>query len=252
MANGAFDYTNYASYSQDPEFQRLEAMFSGLFGSNFPQFSYEAFIGDSAYRQRIFGQIQDPDDLALVPARTQALNALTSFFERKIEGDAFEKAGGPIDVSGVFEGLAGDIRQRRETEIQAGRADVSRSREGALRAAQETIAGTGLGRSGVQAGVARAFATDKARAIDRVGERARVRETQALLEVERRIRELEYSEELRERGVNEQTIRDAIAFDRIVQQMTNEFAFQQALQEKSFWDYFVPILNAAGTFIGAM
>jgi hypothetical protein len=248
----AYDYSMYGSYSQDPEFQALQSSFASAFGSSFPTFSYEAYQADPGYREGIKNQIFR-DGPGSARGRTEILAEMVDFFERKQAEtrDIFEETGGAIDVSGIYGDLSDDVRKVAERQLAGGRAELSRTTAGAQDQAREAIAGTGLGRSGVQAGTARQIAERQAGAFERLGEATRARQAEAETAIAQRIADLTYSEELRQRGMSEETIRSAIQFQRLMTQMETEYKYQQALQEKDWWDYLAPVLQIGGYVAGS-
>lgn len=240
MAN-EYDYGSYDSYSQDPEFQRLQAQFSGAFGGSFPTFSYEAWLSDPNYRTRIYEQA------GRSPARSPVLQEILDYFKKKTEGSTFEQSGGSIDVAGIFNPLKDELSKLTEQQIRLGRADISQGAERARKYATEGLAGTGLGRSGVAAQTFQGIETKAADQQQQLSEGARLRETQGRMAIDQQIAQLSYQEELRKRSINEQDIQGATDFYRQLYALQYKSMLEQAAQDEggSWWDTWGPVFEIA-------
>lgn len=241
-----YDYGNYSSYSQDPTYRSLNTNFRSLFGSSFGDFDYNAYLSDAAYRKNIddfaFSTARESDK-ARQPARFAALQQLREYFERGTQGGTFEQSGGEVDVRGIFEPLKAELGRLTDMQIRLGRGEISQGAERARKTATESLAGTGLGRSGVAAQTFQGIETEASRQTEKLGQEARLREAQGQFQIESQIRQLAYSEELRERGMNEQDIRDAAGFYRQLQGMQYQSMLEQAAQDDSWWDDWAPVFE---------
>lgn len=241
-----YDYGSYGSYSQDPTYRSLNANFRSLFGPSFGDFDYQAYLNDAAYRQNIddfaFSTARESDK-SRQPARYAALQQLKEYFERNTQGGTYEQTGGRIDVEGIFNPLKDQLAALTEQQIRLGRGEIAQGAERARKYATESLAGTGLGRSGVAAQTFQGIETEAARQGEKLGQEARLREAQGKLAIDQQIAQLSYSEELRKRGIKEQDIREAAGFYRQLQGLQYQTMLQMAATDDSWWDDWMPVFE---------
>ena len=228
----------YDIYSQDPEFQRLQTAFTGAFGSSFPTFSYEEFSKNPQYQEWIYNQITG-DKAGIKQA---ALNDILGYFDES----TFNKAGGEIDVQGIFGPLKDELKNLTEMQIQRGVADVSRGQARATELGQESLAGTGLGRSGASAQMFSDIARRGEEKKADIALAAREREAQARLAIDTKISDLQFQEKLQERGMNANDILSATNFRRQMQLLYTQTMMEMAANEPSFWEEWGPVFEIAG------
>lgn len=250
-AQPAGDVSGYYSgdYFQDPEYQRLLNEFRGAFGSSFNTFSWEQFNADPEYSQRIYNQIGGENG----PAKQMALQNLKDYFQNRTEGGIFEKSGGQIDVASLFSPLKSSVSELAAQARQSGMANISRQAAGAQRRATESLAGTGLGRSGAAAGGFAAIENQRTSAVDRLLERVQGYEMQAKLDIDRKIADLQMSEELRKRGMKADEIAQTLAFNRSLYSMQFGNLLQESADaQKDFWDTWGSLIPSAIQAAGAI
>lgn len=240
-------------YRNDPEFLRLQSQFSAAFGAqNFPEFDYQKFLTDPAYAGNIYG-VLNSGSVEGRPAKAAALNELLAYFKAKTEPSQFEESGGTIDVEAIYAPLRERISELSAQQLQAGRADISRGAARATDVAQEALAGTGLGRSGVAAQSISGIASEAAQRQEAFGERVRGREMAAQLALEKQIRTLQYQEEFTERGANLEEARRAAEQQYYLDSLQFQALIQVAAEgDTSFWEDWGGVFEVAGQTVALL
>jgi hypothetical protein len=181
--------------------------------------------------------------------KTQAL--LRSQGHTPLPGTStFDLSGGSIDIDAIFAGLKGEIDALIDQQIQAGRADISLGSARAQDLARESFAGSGLGRSGLAAGTFSGIAQAREGKLEGLTQGLRAKGAAAQLAVSDKAAALEFAEQLRERGENEEDIRSALNFQRQMALRRFQSSLEIAANEPTFWEEWGPIFEIVGN-IGA-
>jgi hypothetical protein len=250
-----YQYANYQQQLGDSaynEFKHLERQFANAFGSNFGQFSYEAWLNDPEYAQRIQNQLGHGVNAT---DKQQAYQALQDFWQKQTQGSSVEQsiedAGGPLDVQALFGPVKAGIGEYADQARQQGSADINRLSAGAERRAQEGLAGTGLGRSGAAAGGFAAIGNERTGAIERLLGQVNDYEMRAKSAVDQKVAELQHQDYWRKLGMTAEEIRSATQFQRSLYTMEFQSLLQaDAEAQKDWWDSWGGVLTSSLGAIG--
>lgn len=227
----------------NPEFQRLNAQFSAVF-PGLTGFNYRAYLTDPSYARKVHNAVGGD------PGRQRALDEILRTSGRLLEGTEFDKAGGTIDVEALYAPLRERLGQLTEQQLRAGSAEISRGAAGATEQAQEALAGTGLGRSGVAAQSFSNIASEAAQRQEGFRERVRERGAAAQIEVDRQVAQLKYQEAFTKRGANLEDSRRAAEQQYYLDQLQFTTLLDIATQEdSSFWEDWGPVFESVGTIV---
>ena len=252
VTGGGYDYGSYSSYSQDPQFKRLQTEFAAAFGPSFPTFSWEAYTSDADYARRINEQIGM--DASRAPGRQSALDAIRNYFTLNTEPTPFDLGGGKIDVEKLYGPLRDQVGKLAEGQIKSGTETITREAERARRMATEGLAGTGLGRSGVAAGTFQGLESERAGRVSDLTNQVRQRESETQFAISQQIADLKMKEELRQRGADEAFINSALDARRAMDMMSYQTMLDIAKDDasSSWWDqYVLPLLQVGGQVAAA-
>lgn len=254
MANG----NEQGGSAAQQRYQQLEQQFKQYV----PEGDFQTFLlNPDAFKQKIaaagggafaggaqaFAQLsQGARDLRLMEG---GLDAITSGGGL---GTTFDRAGGAIDAASIFGPLKQQIDELTQENIRLGRAAVTRGAAQAKEFASESFAGTGLGRSGMAAGTFQRLGQETAGKLEETEMGALARGQAAKLAVDDRVAQLQFSEQLRERGMNEEDIRSATNFYRQMEYARFNMELAMAAQEPSFWEEWGPVFDIVGSIGGAV
>ncbi len=218
------------SPQQWDQFNLLNRQFQNAFGGDFGNFDYYQYLTNPEYARRIDYQAsvsgKGPQGMINQQQRSQALNNMLNFFQQ-IAGQP-EK----IDPSPIFDRVRGEIDALTGQRRKQVSGDVNRAFAGAETRVAESLAGTGLGRSGAAVSEFSNVATQRAMA--EAGALERVESERLATEQHLAFQEMQFdlNQELIEQGYEQKMLDDALNFNRQLQLMSFEAALQY---EPSSW-----------------
>lgn len=247
------DYFGY-----DPKFEEVSTRFQQLTGMDFLDYladsSWDTQYSQPGYLRLPVGPGGDPNEVgkygAVVEAWRQSNQAGIQRLRTSRGTSTFWGAGGPIDVEAIFGPLKGQIDELTRQSTQAGRASITRGAQQAEEFASESLAGTGMGRSGIGAGTFQRIGQGVAEKIEASDAAVRQRGDEAKMKVDEQAATLQFAEGLRERGYNEEDIRSAINFRRQMALAELQSSLEIAANEPTFWEEWSPLFEIVGN-IGA-
>jgi hypothetical protein len=262
-------------YLEDQDYLALEDRFRQAFGDNFQEFSYDAYLNDADYRNRIIHSIEesggarggkwyDPKKASVLgyihektkdtPEHGAKHRALQDILEYHKKAAAKPKPDdnliSPEEIEAVYGPLRAELARLIEQQVQYGRAEINRGTSRIQDKVREGLAGSGVGTSGVAAHAYSDAAGYREGKIEDFTNRTRMAGAQADFGLQSSQADKEYQQLLIDQDWTREDAVAATNYRRQLRYMREGAMLQAAANEPSFLEEWAPLFQMAGTAAG--